>query len=254
MKVVILAGGKGTRLTEETVARPKPMVEIGGRPILWHIMKSYSVAGFNDFVICLGYKGYFIKEFFANYFLHNTDVTIDTGTNEIIWHRSHLENWRVTLVDTGEDTMTGGRLKRIGPYLDGDVFCMTYGDAVADLDIARLVEFHRGHGKLATVSAVELTGRFGNLDIADRQVKAFKEKPVNTGNWINGGFFVLSRQVLDLIDDDQCIWEQQPLEELVAQGQLMCYQHPGFWHCMDNIRDKNTLEQLWQKGAPWKTW
>jgi glucose-1-phosphate cytidylyltransferase len=230
------------------------MVEIGGRPILWHIMKGYSTAGFNDFVICLGYKGYFIKEFFANYFLHNTDVTIDTGTNESVWHRGPVDKWRVTLADTGEDTMTGGRLKRIAPYLDGDVFCMTYGDAVADLDIARLVEFHRSHGKLATVSAVELTGRFGNMDIDSHQVKAFKEKPVNTGNWINGGFFVLSRQVLDLIDGDQCIWEQQPLEELVARGQLMCYQHSGFWHCMDNIRDKNTLEQLWQNEAPWKTW
>jgi len=217
-------------------------------------MKGYSAYGFNDFVICLGYKGYFIKEFFANYFLHNTDVTIDTEANQLIWHRTPSEKWRVTLIDTGEETMTGGRLARIRPYLDDDIFCMTYGDAVADIDVGALVDFHRSHGRLATVSAVELTARFGNMDIENQRVAAFKEKPVNSGNWISGGFFVLSPQVLDLIDGDQCIWERQPLETLVERGQLMCYQHQGFWHCMDNIRDKATLEQLWQKGAPWKTW
>jgi len=254
MKVVILAGGLGTRLAEETTTRPKPMVEIGGRPILWHIMKGYSAAGFNDFIICLGYKGYCIKEFFANYFLHNTDVTIDTGTNEVTWHRSHLEKWKVTLVDTGEGTMTGGRLARVRGHLDEDDFCMTYGDAVSNIDVASLVKFHRDHGKLATLSAVELTGRFGSLVIEDEQVKTFQEKPVKSGNWINGGFFVLSPKVLDLIDGDQCIWERQPLEKLVARGELMSYRHRGFWHCMDNIRDKNTLDELWEKGAPWKTW
>ncbi|MBF0561314.1 MAG: glucose-1-phosphate cytidylyltransferase [Alphaproteobacteria bacterium] len=253
-KVVILAGGQGTRLAEETVTRPKPMVEIGGRPILWHIMKNYSAAGFDEFIICLGYKGHWIKEFFSNYFLHSTDVTIDFRTNETIWHHSQTEKWRVTLVDTGEGTMTGGRLARVADYLDGDTFCMTYGDAVSDLDIAAVVRFHHSHGKLATVTAVEPIGRFGNLNIENNQVKAFEEKPAKTNNWINGGFFVLSRKVIDLIDGDQCVFERRPLEELVRREELMCFQHDGFWHCMDNIRDKNMLEQLWQEQAPWKTW
>jgi len=255
MKVVILAGGLGTRLAEETVLRPKPMVEIGGHPILWHIMKGYSAAGFNEFIICLGYKGYFIKEFFANYFLHNTNVTIDIATNQMVWHRSELDQWKITLVDTGETTMTGGRLARIRSFLDPDEpFCMTYGDAVADVDFKALTAFHKEHGKLATLTAVEQMGRFGNLITENGQVQAFEEKPAKSGNWINGGFFVLSPKALDLIDGDSCIWERDPIEELVARKELMSFHHTGFWHCMDNIRDKNNLEEYWRNGAPWKTW
>lgn len=254
MKVVILAGGQGTRLAEETSVRPKPMVEIGGKPIIWHIMKGYAAAGFNEFVVCLGYKGYYIKEYFSNYFLHNSDVTFDLGRNTADWHRRNGENWRVTLVDTGEDTMTGGRIARVAEYLDEDDFCLTYGDAVSNVDISALVAFHRAHGKLATVTAVEAAARFGELRIEDQAVRAFEEKPARTNHWINGGYFALSRSVLDLIDGDDCVWERRPLEILAESGQLMCRRHEGFWHCMDNIRDKNRLERLWAEGAPWRTW
>ena len=254
MKVVILAGGLGTRLAEETSVRPKPMVEIGGRPILWHILRGYAAAGFKEFIICLGYKGYYIKEYFSNYYLHNSDMTFDLGTNKVQWHHNHGEDWRVTLVDTGDNTMTGGRLARVAEYLTDDAFCLTYGDAVCDIDVAKLVDFHRSHGRSATVTAVETASRFGTLRIERGKVTAFEEKPLNTDIWINGGYFVLNRQVLDLIDGDACIWERKPLETLAARGDLMCYQHRGFWHCMDTLRDKNTLEELWAKGAPWKTW
>lgn len=255
MKVVILAGGQGTRLAEETSVRPKPMVEIGGQPILWHIMRGYAAHGFNDFVVCLGYRGYYIKEYFSNYFLHNSDVTFDLGKNQVEWHRNHGENWRVTLVDTGENTMTGGRLARVAEHLTDDTFCLTYGDAVCDVDVSALVKFHQSHGRQATVTAVETVARFGNLRIDDNQsVSAFEEKPLKTDIWINGGYFVLNRNVIDLVDGDSCIWERKPLETLSSRGDLMCYKHSGFWHCMDTIRDKSALEELWAKGAPWKTW
>jgi glucose-1-phosphate cytidylyltransferase len=254
MKAVILAGGLGTRISEESVSRPKPMIEIGNRPILWHIMKIYSAHGINDFVICCGYKGYVIKEYFANYFLHMSDVTIDMTNNNIEVHNKKAEPWRVTLVDTGEVTQTGGRLKRVADYIDGD-FCMTYGDGVGSVDISALVQFHQEHGKLATVTAVQPPGRFGALEINGTQIKSFLEKPHGDGGWINGGFFVLNPNVLDFIVGDDVLWEKQPLERLAKQGQLQSFFHSGFWQPMDTLRDKSYLEELWATGkAPWKFW
>lgn len=257
MKAVILAGGLGSRLSEETGLRPKPMVEIGGKPILWHIMKIYAAHGITDFIICLGYKGYVIKEFFANYFLHTTDVTFDLGNNEATYHRdrSQSENWRVTLVDTGPDTMTGGRLKRVREHLDDDTFCLTYGDGVGDIDISASLGFHRTHGKAATVTGIVQPGRFGSLDIDGDRVAGFKEKEADTGTWINGGFFVLEPRVLDVIDGDATSWEREPLERLAAADDLRCFRHTGFWQPMDTLREKQMLEGLWADGAaPWKVW
>lgn len=256
MKAVILAGGLGTRISEETIARPKPMIEIGGKPMLWHIMKIYSAHGINDFVVCCGYKGYLIKEYFANYFLHMSDVTFDIEQNEMQVHQRHAEPWRVTLVDTGDHTMTGGRLKRVGVYLQGeDAFCFTYGDGLADVDIGALVAFHRQHKKLATVTAVQPPGRYGALDMHGDEVRGFIEKPKGDGGWINGGFFVLSPQCLDYISGDPTPWESEPLAALAQQGQLRAFEHDGFWQPMDTLRDKNHLESLWQRGtAPWKVW
>ncbi|MDC0613675.1 glucose-1-phosphate cytidylyltransferase [Akkermansiaceae bacterium] len=254
MKAVILAGGLGTRLSEETVLKPKPMVEIGGSPILWHILKIYSSHGINDFVICAGYKGYVIKEYFANYFLHMSDVTIDMSDNSIEVHRKKAEPWRITIVDTGEETMTGGRIKRIASYLDGP-FCLTYGDGVGDIDITASIEFHKKSGRLATLTGVRPPGRFGSLELDGDQVKSFIEKPLGDGSWINGGFFVLDPKVIDFIEGDSTIWERVPLETLAAEGQLSIYRHNGFWCPMDTLRDKNELEDLWESGkAKWKTW
>jgi glucose-1-phosphate cytidylyltransferase len=255
MKAVILAGGLGTRISEETSRKPKPMIDIGGKPILWHIMKMYSSHGVNDFVICCGYKGYVIKEYFANYFLHMSDVTFDMQANQMQVHHAKAEPWRVTLVDTGEATMTGGRLKRVASYLDGGDFCFTYGDGVSDVDIGQLIQFHQAGGVQATVTAVQPPGRFGSLDFDGNHVRGFKEKPVGDGGWINGGFFVLSPKVISLIADDATTWEREPLESLAKAGQLRAYQHSGFWQPMDTLRDKTQLEELWASGkAPWKTW
>lgn len=257
MKAVILAGGFGTRLSEETVVKPKPMVEIGGKPILWHIMKIYAAHGVNDFVICCGYKGYLIKEYFANYFLHMSDVTFDMSTNSMEVHQRSAEPWRVTLIDTGEDTMTGGRLKRVAAYLkDEEEFCLTYGDGVSNVNVRKLIEFHRSHGLQATLTATYPPGRFGALDIhADQRVTSFKEKPKGDGGLVNGGFFVLSPKVLDLIENDQITWEREPLEILAESNQLKAFAHEGFWQPMDTLRDKLHLEELWQSGqAPWKVW
>lgn len=256
MKAVILAGGLGTRLTEETVTKPKPMVEIGGKPILWHILKIYSHHGINDFIICCGYKGYVLKEYFANYFLHQSDVTFDMKANEIIVHTKRAEPWKVTLVDTGDNSMTGGRLKRVAPYLkDEKAFCFTYGDGVADIDISELVAFHKSHGKEATLTAAYLPGRFGALNILDDQVMRFEEKPKGDGALINAGFFVLSPKVIDRIKNDQTIWEQGPLKGLAEDGQLKSYKHESFWRPMDTLRDKQHLEKLWKtNNAPWKVW
>jgi glucose-1-phosphate cytidylyltransferase len=254
MKAVILAGGLGTRISEESVVRPKPMIEIGGMPILWHILKMYSAHGIHDFVICCGYKGYMIKEYFANYFLHMSDVTIDMSHNSIEVHQKKAEPWKITLIDTGENTQTGGRLKRVADYLDED-FCMTYGDGVGSVDIAASITFHKQHGKLATMTAVQPPGRFGSLEIDGATVKAFVEKPQGDGGWINGGFFVLNPMVLDLIESDATLWEKEPLESLARQGQLKSFFHSGFWRPMDTLRDKTTLEDLWAGGkAPWKIW
>lgn len=256
MKAIILAGGLGTRISEETSLRPKPMIEIGGRPILWHIMKMYSAHGINDFIVCCGYKGYVIKEYFANYFLHMSDVTFDMQNNRMEVHEQHAEPWRVTLVDTGDDTMTGGRLKRVGQYVkDEEAFCFTYGDGVADVDIAELVAFHLQHGKPATVTAVQPPGRYGALSLEERTVRGFIEKPQGDGSWINGGFFVLSPKCLDYIGGDSTYWEGEPLTRIAAEGNLMAYRHSGFWQPMDTLRDKNQLEALWQSGrAPWRVW
>jgi glucose-1-phosphate cytidylyltransferase len=256
MKAVILAGGFGTRISEETHLRPKPMVEIGGMPILWHIMKVYSAHGVNDFIIGCGYKGYLIKEYFANYFLHRSDVTIDLATNSTLVHQQFAEPWRVTLVDTGNDTLTGGRLKRLGAYLqDEDSFCFTYGDGLADVDISALIAFHRGHGKLATITAVDPPGRYGALDLSGARVAGFREKPGGEGGLINGGFFVLSPRCLSFIEGDATPWEEAPLTELAKQGELMAFEHHGFWQPMDTLREKNLLESLWNSGkAPWKLW
>jgi len=256
MKAVILAGGLGTRLNEETTARPKPMVEIGGQPILWHVLKIYSQHGINDFVICLGYKGYMIKEFFANYFLHTADVTFHMQENRMEVHGHQTEPWRVTLVDTGENTMTGGRLKRITPYVAGEEpFCMTYGDGVGDVDITALIAFHHQHGKLATLTAVQPRQRFGVLERKGDAVTAFREKAQADGAWINGGFFVLSPRVLDLIEGDGTTWELEPMEQLASDGNLRAFEHTGFWQPMDSLRDKIQLEALWSGGTPpWKKW
>lgn len=254
MKAVILAGGLGTRISEATGVRPKPMVEIGGRPILWHIMKIYAHHGFTDFVVCLGYKGYVIKEYFANYFLHMCDVTFDLARNSLTVHHSQAEPWKVTLVDTGEHTKTGGRLKRVGAYLD-DSFLMTYGDGVGDVDLGALLETHRRAGALATVTGVQPPGRFGALELDGDHATGFREKPVGDGGWINGGFFALSKKVLDYIDDDETSWEQQPMERLARERQLAVHLHRGFWQPMDTLRDRNHLEELWASGkAPWKVW
>ncbi|MFZ6846390.1 glucose-1-phosphate cytidylyltransferase [Undibacterium sp. RuTC16W] len=256
MKAVILAGGLGTRISEETHLKPKPMIEIGGHPILWHIMKSYSAHGVNDFVICCGYKGYLIKEYFANYFLHMSDVTFDLQNNSMEVHERHAEPWKVTLVDTGEDTMTGGRLKRVARYVqDDEAFCFTYGDGVSDLDIAASIAFHREHGKLATVTAVLPPGRYGALERDGDQVAGFIEKPRGDGGWINGGYFVLSPKVLNFIAGDTTSWEADPLSALARDQQLMAFEHAGFWQPMDTLREKNLLEDLWQSGiAPWRIW
>jgi glucose-1-phosphate cytidylyltransferase len=257
MKAVILAGGLGSRLAEETSARPKPMVEIGGRPILWHIMKIYSHYGVNDFIVCLGYKGYMIKEFFANYFLHNADVTIDLVNNKIETHAAACEPWRVTLIDTGADSMTGGRLKRVLPYLQGeDPFCLTYGDGVADVNVNDLISFHRKANRLVTVTATQPVGKFGALEIGeDAQVTKFSEKPRGDGLWVSGGFFVLSPKVGAYIKDDSTIWERAPLETLTREGHVSAYKHYGFWQPMDTLADKNLLEALWAAGSPpWKIW
>lgn len=254
MKAVILAGGLGTRISEETHLKPKPMIEIGGKPILWHIMKAYSAHGIHDFVICCGYKGYVIKEYFANYFLHMSDVTFDMKNNKMEVHQQHAEPWRVTLVDTGDNTLTGGRLKRIAPYVENDeAFCFTYGDGVSDVDISAELAFHRQHGKLATVVAVQPPGRYGALQLDRARVDGFMEKPRGDGGLINGGFFVLSPQCLDLIEGDDSSWEGKPLSVLAERGQLMAFEHRGFWQPMDTLRDKTYLEDLWFSGqAPWK--
>ena len=254
MKAVILAGGKGSRISEESVSRPKPMIEIGGRPILWHIMKMYSAHGINDFVICLGYKGFKIKEYFLHYGLHNIDFTISTRGG-IEMHQPATEDWRITLAETGEETMTGGRLRRVRNYLGDDDFCLTYGDGVGSNDVSATIAFHKSHGKLATVTAVQPLARFGSLDIHDGQVRKFVEKPVTEGGLINGGFFVLSPKVVDYIAGDETLWEKEPLENIARAGQLMAYEHHGFWQPMDTLRDRNHLEELWATGnAPWKNW
>jgi len=255
VQAVILAGGLGTRLGEETAIRPKPMVEIGGMPIIWHVMKIYSAHGINDFIVCLGYKGYLIKEYFANYFLHTADVTIDLKENALEVHQNWSEPWRITLVETGASTMTGGRLKAIRPYLKPDQpFCFTYGDGVAAIDISALLAFHREHGRKATITAVSPPGRFGALELEGDMVRSFREKPAGDGGLINGGFFVAAPSVLDLVDGPETIWEREPLERLAATGDLVAYHHAGFWHAMDTLRDKMHLEELWQTGAPWKSW
>jgi glucose-1-phosphate cytidylyltransferase len=255
MKAVILAGGLGTRISEETHLKPKPMVEIGGRPILWHVLKCYSAHGINDFVICAGYKGYVIKEYFANYFLHMSDVTFDMKENRMEVHHRRSEPWRITIVDTGDSTMTGGRLKRVRDYLDNEPFCFTYGDGVGDVNITESIAFHKREGRQATLTGVQPPGRFGALELSGHQVKSFQEKPDGDGSWINGGFFVLEPSVIDLIADDATIWERKPLEALAKSGQLSIYKHNGFWQPMDTLRDKQHLEELWASGkAPWKTW
>ena len=256
MKAVILAGGLGTRISEETYLKPKPMIEIGGKPILWHIMKMYSAHEINQFVVCCGYKGYMIKEYFANYFLHMSDVTFDISRNKMHVHSQKAEPWEVTLVDTGEDTLTGGRLKRVREYIgDEEAFCFTYGDGVADIDLTRLVAFHRSHGRRATVTAVQPPGRYGSLLRDGDAVRGFVEKPRGDGGWINGGFFVLSPKCIDTIAGDGTAWEDEPLDALAASGELMAFEHTGFWQPMDTLRDKNQLELLWASGkAPWKSW
>ena len=257
MKAVILAGGLGTRISEETTVRPKPMVEIGGRPILWHILKIYSQHGINDFIICCGYKGYIIKEFFANYFLHTSDVTFDMkNNNKMTVHNSEAEPWTVTLVDTGADTGTGGRLRRVAKYLEGEkTFCMTYGDGVSDVDITESIKFHEAHGKTVTLTSVQPVARFGALGLKDSHVYSFQEKPKDEGGWINGGFFVLSPKAIAAVTDDGQMFEQKPIEALVSQGEVQAFFHHGFWQAMDTLRDKQHLESLWESGkAPWKKW
>lgn len=256
MKVVILAGGLGTRISEETVVRPKPMVEIGGKPILWHIMKIYSHYGFHEFIICLGFKGYLIKEYFSNYFLHMSDVTFDMRNNSMNVIQQYAEPWKVTLVDTGEETMTGGRLKRVASYLENETFMLTYGDGVSDLNIAELLQYHKKHGKSATLTATQPSGRFGAINMGSSgQVVSFQEKPAGDGSWINGGFFVMEPKVLERIGSDATLLEKEPLEGLARDGELVAHKHSGFWYAMDTLRDKNHLEALWQSGkAPWKVW
>ncbi|HXF64620.1 MAG TPA: glucose-1-phosphate cytidylyltransferase [Caldilineaceae bacterium] len=257
MKAVILAGGYGTRISEETGVRPKPMIEIGGRPILWHIMKIYTSHGITDFVICCGYKGFMIKQYFAQYFLHRTDMTFDIQNNQMHILRNGVEPWRVTLIDTGDGTMTGGRIKRVRDYIGDGTFCLTYGDGVSDVNISDLIRFHQQSGKLATLTAVQPEGRFGafKLDEGQTAISSFREKPQGDGAWVNGGFFVLEPEVMDYIEGDSTIWEREPLERLAQEGQLAAYRHCGFWHPMDTLRDKTVLEELWNSGrAPWKSW
>ncbi|RZD41094.1 MAG: glucose-1-phosphate cytidylyltransferase [Thaumarchaeota archaeon] len=255
MKAVILAGGLGTRISEETDLKPKPLIEIGGMPVLWHIMKMYSFYDIHDFVICCGYKGYMIKEYFANYFLHMSDVTFDIKNNSMEVHQKHAEPWKVTLVDTGINTMTGGRLKKVKNFLDDETFCFTYGDGLSDLNIRESVEFHQKNKKYATITAVKPPGRFGSLEINENIVKKFNEKPDGDGNWINGGFFVLEPTIFDYIKDDSTIWEREPLEKMAEEKQLSSYKHDGFWHSLDTLRDKNNLEELWNNNnPPWKKW
>lgn len=255
MKCVILAGGYGTRISEESHLKPKPMVEVGGRPIIWHIMKMYSNQGIHDFVVCLGYKGYVIKEYFANYFLHMSDVTFDMSNNRMVVHEKHAEPWQVTLIDTGENTMTGGRLRRVRDYVGDETFCFTYGDGVADIKLGELLAYHRQQGCQATVTAVQPPGRYGALCIDEGRITGFQEKPAGDGGWINGGFFVLEPQIFDYIAGDHITWEQQPMQQLAANKQLAAFVHAGFWQAMDTVRDKAYLEALWQEGrAPWRTW
>ncbi len=255
MRCVILAGGLGTRISEETGVRPKPMIEIGGKPVLWHILKIYSHHGINEFIICLGYRGYMVKEYFANYFLHQSDVTFDLSSNQMLVHHRHAEPWKVTLVDTGDATQTGGRLRRVREYLDGETFCFTYGDGLSNVNIAAEIAFHRQHGTMATVCAVQPPGRFGALDVQGPRITSFQEKPMGDRAWINGGFFVLEPSVVDLVMDDSTVWESGPMEVLASRGQLSAYTHTGFWQPMDTLRDKLKLEALWQDGeAPWKVW
>ncbi len=255
MKCVILAGGYGTRISEESHLKPKPMVEIGGRPIIWHIMKLYSSQGIDEFIVCLGYKGYVIKEYFANYFLHMSDVTFDMTSNRMVVHRQQAEPWKVTLIDTGENTMTGGRLLRIRDYVGDEPFCFTYGDGLADIKLNDLIAFHRNSKRIATITAVQPPGRYGALQLGDGRVAGFQEKPAGDGGWINGGFFVLEPKVFDYIGGDQTTWEQEPLRQIAADGQLAAFEHRGFWQAVDTMREKNLLESLWQSGnAPWRTW
>lgn len=255
MKVVILAGGLGTRITEETHLKPKPMIEIGGKPILWHIMKNYSAYGINDFIICCGYKGYMIKEYFANYFLHMSDITFDLKNNDMEVHHKFVEPWKVTLVDTGLETMTGGRLKKIKEYVEDETFCFTYGDGLSNIDISELVKFHKLNNLKATVTAVQPPGKFGILDITGNKITKFKEKPAGDGNWVNGGFFVLEPEIFEYIKEESTIWEKEPLEKLAEEGQLSAFKHLDFWQPVDTLRDKNNLEKLWSSGnAPWKIW
>lgn len=254
MKAVILAGGLGTRISEESHLKPKPMIEVGGKPILWHIMKLYSHYGINEFVICLGYKGYVIKEYFANYFLHMSDVTFDMALNQMEVHEHYAEPWRVTLIDTGPHTLTGGRLKRVRSYLGNESFCFTYGDGLADVDIGATLDFHRAHGKIATVTAIQPPGRYGALNLKGDKVRGFQEKPAGDGAWVNGGFFVLEPSAFDYIDGDQTSWEGDALARLAQANQLMSYKHAGFWLAMDTLRDKNQLDDLWNANPPWKVW
>ena len=255
MKIVILAGGLGTRISEESHLKPKPMIEIGERPILWHVMKIYSSYGYNDFIICLGYKGYLVKEFFADYFLHTSDITFDLAKNEMIVHNNYSEPWRVTLVDTGLNTMTGGRVRQIQQYVDNEPFMLTYGDGVADVNIRELEKFHRSHGKIATLTSINVRQRFGILDIEDNAIRSFREKSDKDGSMINGGFMVMNPGIFDYIDGDSTVFEKEPLETLAAKGELMAFHHEGFWQCMDTQRDKEQLESLWNTGdAPWKLW
>jgi len=255
MKAVILAGGMGTRISEESQTKPKPMIEIGGKPILWHILKIYSHHGINNFVICCGYKGYMIKEYFANYFLHNSDVTFDLKSNSVKIHQNKSEPWNITLVDTGEQTLTGGRLKRVSKYIGNEDFCFTYGDGLSDLNLNELISFHKKKGALATLAGVQPPGRFGALNLNGDKVINFKEKPDGDGGWINGGFFILSPKVLNYIENDQTIWEKDPIEKLSSEGNLFVFKHSGFWMSMDTMRDKNALEAMWEKNnAPWKVW
>lgn len=255
MKAVILAGGLGTRISEETAVRPKPMVEVGGRPVLWHVMKIYEAAGITDFIVCLGYKGYVIKEYFANYHLHTADVTFDLAANETTVHATRAEPWRVTLVDTGDETQTGGRLRRVADQVSDGTFCFTYGDGLADVDVGALVEFHHAQGAKATVTAVQPPGRFGSLDVAGDRITSFHEKPPGDGGWVSGGFFVLEPAAIDYVDDDATVWENGPMPALAREGELASFRHQGFWHPMDTLRDKQLLEGLWESGqAPWKVW
>ncbi len=255
MKAVILAGGFGTRISEESHIKPKPMIEIGGKPILWHIMKIYSANGINEFIICLGYKGYIIKEYFANYFLHMSDVTFNISNNNMEVHNNHSEPWKVTLIDTGADTMTGGRLKRVKDFLDDEIFCFTYGDGVSDVNIRELIEFHKSNNSIATMTAVQPPGRFGSLSIDGIKIQKFQEKPKGEGGWINGGFFVLEPEVFDYIENDHTTWEKEPLERLAEENSLNAFKHTGFWQAMDTLRDKIKLEEYWKSGnPPWKVW